>query len=102
MRTPFTSLGRGGPGRLPAARAAFVVLAATASAFTAPFPAGAADASGDVSRTVLQSGQKTFTPGVYLFVVPAGVTRMTVRVWGRGGTGRQGGAGGPGYILITW
>ncbi|WP_025146883.1 Ig-like domain-containing protein, partial [Pedobacter jeongneungensis] len=51
---------------------------------------------------------KTSTPGSYTYIVPAGVTSLTVEVWGAGGrggsrstAGRGGGGGGGGYSRST-
>ncbi|KJS61985.1 hypothetical protein VM95_11630 [Streptomyces rubellomurinus] len=62
-----------------------------------------------ISKPDQPSGQMAFTESGEL-TVPAGVTSVTVYLWGHGGpgggsTGEAGSAGepgGPGYALITW
>ena len=61
-----------------------------------------------ISPHILGQGTQTFsTPGATTFVVPPGVTTVTIKVWGAGGGGGstaalgQGGGGGGAYVQLT-
>jgi hypothetical protein len=61
-----------------------------------------------ISPYSIGQGSQTFsTPGTTSFVVPPGVTQVTIKAWGAGGGGgsaatvAQGGGGGGGFVQVT-